>query len=100
MKKSEHNHQVLALKVEIKNNLLPAVTIFRGPDKEGYSALFPTISPLLFQETLCCGYSKESSHLLSTHNIELQGQIRISEHAKRPLSRALYHVTERLVKQH
>ena len=28
----------------------------RGPDKEGYSALFPTISLLLLKKTLCCGY--------------------------------------------
>ena len=28
--------------------------------------------------------------LLSTHNIGFKGQIRISEHAKRPLSRALH----------
>ena len=35
---------------------------FRGPDKEGYSALFPEISLLSITQTLCCGYSKESSH--------------------------------------
>ena len=36
--------------------------LFQGPDKEGLTALFPTISLLLSNQTLCCRYSKDSSH--------------------------------------
>ena len=35
---------------------------YRCQDKEGYSAPFPIIFLILLERTLCCGYSKESSH--------------------------------------
>ena len=61
---------------------------FSGPDKKGYTAFPPTISILLYNQTLWCGYQKKKeSIILSTHIIGLYGQIRILEHAKRPLSR-------------
>ena len=50
------------------------------------------MSLLLSNQTLCCEYSENrliETILLSTHNIGLQGQIRILEHIKRTLSRAL-----------
>ena len=37
--------------------------------------------------------------LLSTHNVGLEGQIRILEHAKRPLSRSLSGVNHHTNKQ-
>ena len=65
---------------------------YKGLDKEGYLALPRNkISVLLSNQTLCCGYSKHrliETIIFSTQNKGLHGQIRILEHAKRPLSRA------------
>ena len=56
---------ILQLSIQVGKYSKPGLCLvpqcFRGPDKERYSALFPTISLLLLKQTLCCGYSKESS---------------------------------------
>ena len=36
-------------------------SFYRGPFKEEYTALLPTISLISSDQTLWCGYSKESS---------------------------------------
>ena len=59
----------------------------RGPDKEGYSTLSYSLS-----ETYVVGTQKNrliETILLSTHKIGLEDQIRILEHAKHSISRAL-----------
>ena len=58
----------------------------RGPDKQGCTALFPhTIFHCLLNQTLYCWY------VYSKESFSVRGlQLRILEHAKQPLSRALF----------
>ena len=65
-----------------------------GPDKEEYTALFLAISRI--SQTIPYDGVTQKNHLnetilLSTHNIGLEGKIRVLEHAELPLSRAQLH---------
>ena len=55
--KTETNQYVL-----FPNTSRQVFYIHRGPDKEGYSDIIPTISLLLLKQTPCCGYSKVPSY--------------------------------------
>ena len=80
------------MKTAYTQALLNRYCCLRGPDKEGYSALFPQFLSYYLSKPNVVGTQKNrftETLLLGTHNIGLEGPKRILEHAKRSLSRSL-----------